>query len=266
MDYISKNGDIIIERKDFSLDDTLDCGQSFRWKKTDENTYVGAMLNNPLEISQQEDTITFKNTSSEQFESIWQDYFDLDTDYSAYKKQFSADPVLKKACEYAGGIRILKQDCFEMLISFIFSQNNRIPRIKAIISRLVEHYGGFPSLEQLKGVTVEELDFLKSGFRAKYIVDAVSKLESGEVNLEKAKSMPTDEARQELIKIKGVGAKVSDCVMLFGMYKIDAFPIDVWVKRVMEQYYPDGLPKCVGNARGIAQQYLFHYIRTCKDL
>ncbi len=266
MDYISKNGNIIIQRKDFSLDDTLDCGQSFRWQKISDNTYRGAMLNNTLEISQTDDAIIFKNTSTEQFESIWQDYFDLDTDYSVYKNKFSADPTLKKACEYAGGIRLLKQDSFEMLISFIFSQNNNIPRIKKIISRLVEYYNGFPNLEQLQNVTVEDLDFLKSGFRAKYIVDAVSKLSSGEINLEQVKSLPTDKAQQELMKIKGVGEKVSNCVMLFGMYKIDAFPIDVWVKRVMEQYYPNGLPECVGDARGIAQQYLFHYIRTCKEL
>ncbi|MBP3268420.1 MAG: DNA-3-methyladenine glycosylase 2 family protein, partial [Ruminococcus sp.] len=190
---------------------------------------------------------------------------DLDTDYGELKRRFSEDAVLSKACAFAGGIRLLRQDSWETLSSFIISQNNNIPRIKGIISRLCEHYGGYPSVEQLKGETPDSLAFLRAGFRAKYIVDAVEKLTDGEVSVERAKTLPTDEARAELMKIKGVGPKVADCAMLFGMYRLDAFPKDVWVKRVMAKYYPDGLPDCISGAEGIAQQYLFHYIRNLDE-
>lgn len=265
MDFYEKNGSIILKQPDFDLDETLDCGQAFRWVRTADNEYSGAFLNRPLVIrclDKSDGVFEFCGTDEKTFLDVWLDYFDFDTDYSELKRRFSDDETLSKACAFAGGIRILKQDAWEALSSFIISQNNNIPRIKGIIGRLCEHYGGYPDIEQMKDETPDSLGFLRAGFRAKYLTDAVEKLRSGEVSLEKARTLPTDDARAELMKIKGVGPKVADCAMLFGLYRIDAFPKDVWVKRVMAEYYPNGLPDCVKGVEGIAQQYLFHYIRN----
>lgn len=285
MNYKISGNDIILIQSDFDLDETLDCGQAFRWEKIDEESsgeyagildnidfdkaYKGFRLNTPLLISQKKidkncnaSQITLHNTSERDFLDIWTEYFDLETDYSALKKVFSKDTTMSCACEFAPGIRMLKQDKWEALCSFIISQNNNIPRIKGIISRMCEHYGGFPSYEQLANETVESLGFLRAGFRAKYLIDAAQKLSGGELNLDDISAMDLDDARKSLMTIKGVGPKVAECALLYGMYRTDAFPIDVWIKRVMEEYYPDGLPECIKGQEGIAQQYLFHYIRN----
>ena len=283
MNYKVVGEDIVINQSDFDLDETLDCGQAFRWEKIDKDSedadlllnidfdkaYKGFRLNTQLLISQKkingnsnESQITLHNTSESDFLGIWLNYFDLETDYSLLKKEFSFDKTMCRACEFAPGIRMLKQDKWEALCSFIISQNNNIPRIKGIISRMCEHYKGFPSYEQLAEETVESLAFLRAGFRAKYLIDAAQRLSSGELDLDDISSMDLEAARKSLMTIKGVGPKVAECALLYGMYRIDAFPVDVWIKRVMEEYYPNGLPECVKGKEGIAQQYLFHYIRN----
>ena len=265
MKYTINNNNIEIICPDFSLDETLDCGQAFRWEKTGSEfdiTYKGFFLDKFLEISQSGEKIIFHNTTPEDFENIWTDYFDFDTDYGKIKEQLSEDETLKKACGFAGGIRLLRQDFWETLISFIISQNNNIPRIKGIISRLCENYGHFPTASELAIETPESLSFLRAGFRAKYIIDAALKISSEEIQYENIKSMSLQDAEKMLMNIKGIGPKVAECVLLFGAHKTDAFPIDVWMKRVMENYYPDGLPECTKGIEGIAQQYLFHYIRN----
>lgn len=263
MDYFVENNNIILNQKDFNLDQTLDCGQAFRWKKISNNVYEGYFFDKYLKIEQNGSNFTFFNTTENDFLNVWYDYFDFDTDYSELKKEFSEDETLSKACNFAGGIRLLKQNAWECLISFIISQNNNIPRIKGIINRLCEHYGKFPVSKNLINETPTSLEYLRSGFRAKYICDAVQKVHSGTTDLEKIKSMPIDEARKALCQIKGVGAKVSECVLLYGMYRTEAFPIDVWIKRVLETYYPNGFPEF--KHKGIAQQYLFHYIRNIDE-
>ncbi len=268
MNFKVDGNDILLCQGDFSLDETLDCGQAFRWQKLDDSTYFGHFLNSPLTISYEDrnkNIFRLKDTSEQDFLNVWFEYFDLATDYKALKEQFSEDETMAKACDYAGGIRILKQDKWEALSSFIISQNNNIPRIKGIISRLCEHYNGYPSPEMLKDETAESLDFLRSGFRAKYLVDATQKIITGELNLDEISQMPIEDARKALITIKGVGPKVAECALLFGMYRIEAFPLDVWVKRVMARWYPNGLPECVKGYEGIAQQYLFHYIRNLEE-
>lgn len=262
MDYYVKNNNIYLSQPDFDLDETLDCGQAFRWEKTGDNRYEGFYLNTPLTISHENDLFVFHNTTEEVFLNIWAEYFDLYTDYGRLKEAFSADETLKKACDYAKGIRLLKQDRWEALCSFIISQNNNIPRIKGIISRLCEHYGGFPTYFQLAQETEESLKFLRAGFRAKYLIDAAQKLAAGELNLEDISKGEIESSRKALMTIKGVGPKVAECALLYGMYRTEAFPVDVWIKRVMERYYPNGLPECVKGVEGIAQQYLFHYIRN----
>lgn len=285
MNYKVNGNDIILIQSDFDLDETLDCGQAFRWEKIDkenlgeyadilcnidfDKAYKGFRLNTPLLISQKKidknsnaSQITLHNTPECDFLGIWIDYFDLETDYSVLKNEFSKDSTMSSACKFAPGIRMLKQDKWEALCSFIISQNNNIPRIKGIISRMCEHYNGFPSYELLAKETVESLGFLRAGFRAKYLIDAAQRLSSGELNLDDISAMDLEQARKALMTIKGVGPKVAECALLYGMYRTDAFPVDVWIKRVMEEYYPDGLPECVKGQEGIAQQYLFHYIRN----
>ncbi|WP_028516592.1 DNA-3-methyladenine glycosylase family protein [Ruminococcus flavefaciens] len=267
MDYRVQENDIIVYEPDLDLDETLDCGQAFRWKKIPSDhicTYKGAFINDKLTISQTDKgCFIFHNTDENDFISKWISYFDFETDYSELKKEFSEDATLSKACEFAGGIRLLRQDSWECLISFIISQNNNIPRIKGIIDRLCENYHGkFPDYKKLSTETADSLAYLRSGFRAKYIEDAASKVADGTIDLSAISKMPIDEARSALKQIKGVGPKVAECVLLFGMYRTEAFPVDVWIKRVLAEYYPDGFPEFAQKNAGIAQQYLFHYIRS----
>ncbi len=262
-EYRVENDDIVAKIADFDLDETLDCGQAFRWEKLSDNCYRGEAYNTPLTIADEgEGLFRFKNTTEPQFLSVWRNYFDLDSDYGDIKSRISADETMRKACEYAGGIRLLRQDAWEALCSFIISQNNNIPRIKGIIHRLCEHFGGFPTAEALSSCTPDDLAFLRAGFRAKYIVDAAKKVAAGEVSLDRVRNAPIEDARKELMTIIGVGPKVAECALLYGMYRVEAFPVDVWIKRVMAKYYPSGLPECCIGIQGIAQQYLFHYMRT----
>lgn len=267
MDYRVQGRDIIVHEPDLDLDETLDCGQAFRWKKipSDYNcTYEGSFLNDRLMVSQTDKgQFIFHDTSENDFISKWISYFDFETDYSELKRCFSEEETLAKACAFAGGIRLLRQDSWECLISFIISQNNNIPRIKGIIDRLCDNYHGkFPTPQQLSAETEDSLAYLRSGFRAKYICDAAGKTADGTAKLSEIASMPIDEARAALKQIKGVGPKVAECVLLFGMYRTEAFPVDVWIKRVLAEYYPNGFPEFAREKGGIAQQYLFHYIRS----
>ncbi len=269
MDYSVRGSDILVSETDFNLDETLDCGQAFRWKRvpTDyECTYEGHFVNDALKVSQtKKGEFIFHDVTESDFLEKWVDYFDFKTDYSELKRIFSEDETLSKACSFAGGIRLLRQDSWESLISFIISQNNNIPRIKGIIDRLCGHYGGrFPKPEELYIETPDTLSYLRSGFRAKYIADASARVAGGATNLHDIAAMPIEDARTELKKIHGVGPKVAECVLLFGMHRTEAFPVDVWIKRVLTEYYPEGFPKFAKENAGIAQQYLFHYIRSIK--
>ena len=269
MEYIKQGKDILLKTPDLDLDQTLDCGQAFRWERTGSGAdcvYHGFMLDVPLTVSAEKDYFRFFDTDEKTFLNVWVPYFDLETDYTAIKEQLSCEKTLEKACAYAGGIRLLRQDSWEALCSFIISQNNNIPRIKGIIGRLCEMYGGFPSYVQMKDVSPDDLAPLRAGFRAKYIADCVQKLNGGEIRLDEVKKLSVDEAKKVLMTIKGVGPKVADCALLYGMYKIECVPMDVWMKRVMERFYPEGFPDFVLEYAGIAQQYLFHYMRTCEGI
>ena len=251
----------------FSLDLMLDCGQSFRWKK-DGKVFKGIAYGRYLEIEETDDSLIFHNTDKSTYESVWKNYFDMDTDYKSIIGSYD-DQYLKEAVKQYEGIRILRQEPWEALCSFIISQNNNIPRIKGIIERLCESFGNaieggytFPSAEKISELTVDDLAPLRAGFRAKYIIDAARKVAEGKIDFEAIASNDIPFGREELKKIKGVGDKVADCTLLYGFYKIDSFPVDVWVKRIVSELYPDGLPKCMDGTRGIAQQYLFHWRRN----
>ncbi len=266
--------DYRIKEKYFDIGQTFLCGQCFRWKAAEdsENAFEGIAMGKKLRVTQEKGEVILHNIGKEDV-PLWEDYFDLRTDYGAFIRRFSADDVLSTACESSRGIRILRQKPFETLLSFIISQNNNIPRIAGIIDRLCESFGekieggySFPDAKRLKGISPEDLSPLRAGFRARYICDAVNKINSGEVDFEEIDALPLDKAREQLKKIVGVGDKVADCVLLFGFRKLDAFPKDVWVKRIMAELYPQGLPDCVKGAEGVAQQYLFHFVRNNKGL
>ncbi len=260
--------DFTIRNSNFDIRRTFLCGQCFRWNEAEDGTFSGIASGRYIRLSQNGDSVTLHGISEADI-PFWQEYFDLGTDYGEMISRLSADETLSLACQSGGGIRILKQEPFETLISFIISQNNNIPRISGIIGRLCESFGekteggySFPTAERLCGITPEQLAPLRAGFRARYICDAVAKVNSGEVDFAEIKALPLLEAREKLKLIVGVGDKVADCVLLFGFAKYDAFPRDVWVKRLMARFYPDGLPECAKGIEGIAQQYLFDYVRN----
>ncbi len=269
-----KNNNIYIYGlSDFDLPHTLDCGQAFRWKNYGE-IWTGVAFDKFLKLEKTNDgTVIFYNTTEDDFKNLWCDYFDLNRDYSEILNILSENATLKKACEYSHGIRILNQEPFETLCSFIISQNNNIKRIKGIIERLCENFGeckngyyAFPTAEKMASLTLDDLAPLRSGFRAKYLLDAAKKVASGEVDLYNLKNMPIDNARAELMKIVGVGPKVADCCLLFSHRHTSAFPKDVWIKRAMEVLFGGELPDCAKEYAGIAQQYIFFYARDTKLL
>lgn len=254
-----------------SLDQTLDCGQAFRWTKGCDGIWRAVAHGRTVELKQYKNNITIFNMSENEFNKTWREYFDIDRDYGSIIEKISVNPVLKTAAEFAGGIRILKQEPWETLCSFIISQNNNIPRIKGIIERLCKKFGNrtnggytFPDAEILAKCTVEDLAELRCGFRARYIIDAAQKTANGEIDIEKLYSCDIDEARAELMKICGVGLKVADCTLLFGFGRIEAFPKDVWIKKALEKLFGGEIPKEAENFGGIVQQYIFYYARETK--
>ena len=264
--------DLRIQNNNFDIKQTFLCGQCFRWTEAENGIFHGIAHGRYLRIKQETDGVTLLDINEKDIK-LWEKYFDLSRDYGEVIERFSADATLSIASKGSSGIRILRQDPFETLISFIISQNNNIPRISGIISRLCESFGdnigngySFPSAEKLKDITPEELAPLRAGFRARYICDAVNKVNSGEVDFAEIDSLPLENAREKLKTIVGVGDKVADCVLLFGFGKHDAFPRDVWVKRLMAEFYPNGLPECTKGVEGIAQQYLFDYVRNNNGL
>ena len=267
-----KNGDLYLYgTKNFDLSQTLDCGQAFRWESADGVHWRGVAGDKFLELYREGDAVIFKNTSLKDFETFWRDYFDLNRDYSEIIKKVSSNKTIADAIEFAGGIRLLNQNPWEALCSFIISQNNNIPRIKGIIDRLCENFGedmggyySFPTAEKIASLYLEDLEPLRSGFRAKYILDAAKKVANGSINLEELRNTPYEKALEKLLEINGVGPKVADCVLLFSLGHIEAFPKDVWIKRALEMFFDGELPECAVPYAGIVQQYIFHYSRIKK--
>jgi N-glycosylase/DNA lyase len=241
----------------FDLEQTLDCGQAFRWNKIDENTYGGYFSDNYLEIKQDKTKFTLLNATEFDYNKIWYNYFDLDTNYNCIKATLSSDETLRKAVNFAGGIRLLRQDKWETLVSFIVSQNNNIKRIKGILQNMSDYFKHFPSPTEIYET---DLAPFRLGFRDKYLKDAAKKILDGEVKLNEQTTA------EDLKKIKGVGDKVAACVMLYGFYDTTAFPVDVWIKKALKEYYPEDFPKEFFSIQGIAQLYLFNYVRQLQNV
>lgn len=269
---IKDNNLYITGIENFDLPQTLDCGQAFRWSEKQDGIWHGVAFNKYLELKKNDDgVIVLYNTTEEDFNNIWRDYFDIDRDYNAIITAISSNEILKNASDFGKGIRVLNQEPWETLCSFIISQNNNIKRIKGIIDRLCENFGtnmggyySFPTAEKIASLSLEDLAVLRSGFRAKYILDAAQKVAHKEIDLYNLKNLTVDDARLELMKIKGVGPKVADCALLFSHKHIDAFPKDVWIKRAMQVLFDGELPKEAVPYAGIVQQYIFFYARETK--
>ena len=275
--------------KSFELADIFDCGQCFRWNKQDDGSYTGVFKENVMNVQKNGDTVIFKGICNGDIKEIVQDYFDLNRNYEEIKETLSKiDDNVKTSIQYGQGIRILNQDLWEMIISYIISANNNIPRIKGIIERLSKTYGkeiewngekyyAFPTVEELKDVTVEDYRKLGTGFRDIRLYETVHMILDKKVDLEQMQNNPnTMEVREQLLTLSGVGPKVADCILLFSTLKrFEVFPIDVWVRRVMNELYTKNedetkvnkkeLEKLAhekfGNLAGIAQLYLFYWKR-----
>ena len=273
----------------FELKDIFDCGQCFRWNEEDDGSYTGVFKGNVLNVSKNDKEITFKGVCNGNIKDVVEDYFDLKRDYEKIKEELSKiDENMKTSIEHGKGIRILNQDLFETIISFIISANNNIPRIKGIIERLSKKYGdeiiwngkeyyAFPTAKSLKDVSVKEYRDLGLGFRDVRLYETVKMILEGKVDLEELENNPnTTKVREKLLTLSGVGPKVADCILLFSdLKRFEVFPIDVWVRRVMNDLYIKNEDETkvnkkeieklaqekFGNLAGLAQQYLFYWRR-----
>lgn len=280
---------ILENANSFNLRDIFECGQCFRWNKEDDESYTGVIENNVLNVKNIENKIIFKGICNGNIQEIVTNYFDLNRDYTKIKNELSKiDDYMKNSIKYGEGIRILNQDLWETIISFIISANNNIPRIKGIIERLSKKYGNeiiykeksyytFPTPEQLKDVTVQEYRELGLGFRDIRLYETTKMILENQVNLEELRTNPnTYEVREKLLTLSGVGPKVADCILLFSdLKRFEVFPIDVWVRRVMNDLYIKNEDETkvskkqiekiakekFGDLAGLAQQYLFYWRR-----
>lgn len=275
---INRNVCVVVENvKNLDIGQIFRCGQAFRFNPKENGVFCGVAYDKYVEFENKNNNLYIYGADMQDFENIWKKYLDLDTDYQKIIDSFDFEPHLKTAAQFSSGIRILNQHPFETLISFIISQNNNIPRIKKIIDALCQkagscihrdndkNYYSFPTPKAICELGHDGLFELKTGFRAKYIYDAATKVENGEINLNHIFQLNTSSAVDYLCKIKGVGNKVAMCTLLFGFGKKDAFPIDVWMKKVLCEHYGNNFDLSLfGDNAGVAQQYLFYYER-CKN-
>lgn len=275
---------IIKEIDNFDLNQIFGSDQEFRWTKETDGSYTGIVRDKILNLSQDGNTVYFNNTTLKDFQNIWYDYFGFDVDYKYIKKTLSnSDDKMKTVIEHSGDQRILNQDKWETLIAFILSTNNSIQMVEKVMNNLSIRYGeyigdfngrkyySFPLPEKLAALSLEELRDCKMGFRDKYVKAASQAIASGEISLDNIANLNTTECIKQLKSINGVGTKVADCIAMFSMKKTDVFPVDIWMKRIMEEFYIDSnmsIPKIrefainkFGDLSTYAQQYLFHYAR-----
>jgi len=270
----------------------FECGQCFRWNLQDDGSYTGVIGENVLNVKKEQNNIIIKGNCSDNIQDVCNRYFDLNTDYEEIKEKLSIiDNNIKLSIEYGNGIRILRQDVWEALISFIISANNNIPRIKGIIERISKRYGKkiewnnntyytFPTSQELSKASIKDLRELGLGFRDSRVFETTRMVNNKQIDIEALEKIEDVNClREELLKLPGVGPKVADCIMLFSMKKFEVFPIDVWVKRVMTELYFENNEKIepnnkkilefaeskFGKLAGLAQQYLFYWRRELEE-
>ncbi len=275
--------------KSFELKDIFDCGQCFRWNEEEDKSYTGVIKNGVLNVRKDKEKIIFEGVLDKNIKDVCESYFDLETNYEDIKEKLSnIDEYLKQSVEYGKGIRILKQDLWETIISFIISANNNIPRIKGIIERISKKYGNkiiykdkeyytFPDMHALGKASVQNLRDLGLGFRDKRVYDTTKMFLENEITLQELEEEKDVKLlREKLMSLPGVGEKVADCIMLFALKKFSVFPVDVWVRRVMNELYikeedetkvsKEFLQQLAKekykDLAGLAQQYLFYQRRN----
>lgn len=285
MKIYEKEDIIVVEDiNDFNINQIFDSGQGYRWKKQKDNSYTGVVKGNILNISQVGNTLYLKNTNINDFKNIWYKYFSLDMNYSEIEHKIcKIDNHLKSAVEFGSGLRILNQDEWETLITFILSTNNSIQMVENIIDNLSTKHGdyiceyegkkyyAFPTPEKLASLSLDELRECKTGFRDKYIKSVAEAVLSGKFSLYELSNKDTNSCINQLKSLSGVGMKVADCIAMFSMRKSDIFPVDIWMKRVIQEFYLDtemSLPKIrsyaiekFGDLSSFVQLYLFYYAR-----
>ena len=280
-EYLGQSCTVLRGISDFDASRVFDCGQSFRFYESD-GVIDGVAMGRRIKLVQSGDTLMLLGVSTDEYESVWERYLGLDEDYETInadvcRRLGKYNNVINDAVKAAAGIRILRQDHWEALCSFIISQNNNIPRIKKIISDMSHALGekfsafgedcyAFPTPQAIVDAGIPALNALKMGFRSKYVTDAAQRVLDGRVDLGAVEKMSFEEGEEYLMQIVGVGKKVADCTLLFGYHKTEAFPVDVWIRRVLEKYYPDGIDiSSLGPYAGITQQYLFCYERYINE-
>ena len=258
--------------ENFKLSQICGSGQCFRMERIGEDTFRVLAGDRYLEARQQGMRCTF-SCSEEEFAKFWQNYFDLEEDYGKYIRQINPrDGYLTRAAAFGDGIRILRQDLWEMIVSFLISQQNNIVRIRRCIGNICEKYGeprvnfrgepywAFPTPESLAPLEEDELKDCNLGYRSKYVVRAARAVVSGERDLEQIKGLPYRKAREELLQFFGVGEKVADCICLFALHQLEAFPVDTHIRQALEAHYKRGFPnRRYRGSRGVMQQYIFYY-------
>lgn len=283
MEINANNNQLIIKGlRDFNISHIFDCGQCFRWNKEEDGSYTGVVKNKVINVEQDGSTVVFNNVLEEDF-SIIEDYFDFKTDYEEIKNNLKTDDIMKEAIKFGEGIRILNQDEWETMISFMISANNRIPMIKKVIENLSSSFGdyigcyrereyfSFPTAEQLAAAPVEKIQECKAGFRSPRLKEAALRFLNERETVYSLKNISYDEGLEYLKTYAGIGDKVANCILLFSMKQFHTFPVDVWVRRVMQELYVDKSTKDAdirqfaenkfGDISGYAQQYLFYYAR-----
>lgn len=257
---------------DFDLDQIARSGQCFRFRPLGERHYALVAGGRYLEVSQQEQTVRF-DCPEEEFEAVWRPYFDLDADYGRYKSAVAKrDKYLQSAVAVGGGLRILRQELWEVIVCFIISQQNNIPRITKCVENMCSLFGEtcynrseqvynvFPTAERLAACTADDLAPVRLGYRAKYILAAARQAASGEVDLDAVRRMDYAHAKAELMRLSGVGVKVAECICLFALHHIDAFPVDTHIRQMLDEHYPKGFPlRRYKGFAGVMQQYAFYY-------
>lgn len=286
MELAVQGNDIVLRGvTDFYLPHIFECGQCFRWNRQENGEYIGVAGGRVLRLGQRGAEVVLYDTTRQAYDEFWKQYLHLDYDYGTVKQTLSSDPVLSMAAESGYGIRILRQQPWECTVSFIISASNNIPRIKKIIDALCANFGEhivyqgkeyytFPSPERIASLNLEELAVIRAGFRDKYILDAARKTADGELDFTELEKAETQKARDMLMRVSGIGRKVADCILLFGCGRHEVFPVDVWIKRIMEYYYFENQQNIkniaetanekFGTLSGFAQQYLFYYARENK--
>jgi len=275
--YADRGGEVEITGvSDFNLFKIFECGQCFRWNADENGVYTGVAMGRAARLRSAGGSV-FISGAIEDFESVWRDYFDLDRDYASIREQLCIDDFMRCATGFGEGIRILRQDRWEALCSFIISQCNNIPRIKKIISALCCEFGDklefggevfhtFPSAQRLAVLDAGSLSPLRCGYRASYIISAARAVADGTLDLDSLSGATAEDARAALKRLNGVGDKVADCAVLFGLGMLDSFPLDTWMKRAVAMFYGPGFdPVVFSPYAGIAQQYIFYYIRNTRD-